>query len=125
MEGNPSYTPGVLHDLEDPAVVGGKDDLEERNPLEGTLAAIEVPDLEPALPELPVPPDAVQELMNWDHGPAGARDARRPGSTDDPAGTYPSGNVVSVTIHDGRVKHSAPERPQMNRLTLASSASAR
>jgi hypothetical protein len=68
MKGNPSYPSGIVRDLEDLAVVGRENDVQECDSLEGTLAAIEVPDLEPALPELPVPPDTTQELVNWDHG---------------------------------------------------------
>lgn len=72
MEGNPSYTPSIVHDLEDVAVVGGKDDLQECDASEGIFKAIGVPDLESTLSELPIPPDAIQELVNRDHGPVKA-----------------------------------------------------
>jgi hypothetical protein len=64
VQGDSSPLPTVVHDLEYPGLACGEGDLAQRDALEGLALAVVISDLEPCLPELAVPPDTVQQLMN-------------------------------------------------------------
>jgi len=72
MEGNPPALPRFVQDLKGVSVAFREADGLQRDSLNHVVVAGRIADLEMAAPKLRVPPDAVEQFVDRDHGASAA-----------------------------------------------------